>query len=84
MFGGFFKNLGIFLCTLIFLGSGYELLALLTGSGWPPTFSNLVQGLRDGGHKVLVAAIAFGCGIVLMIFAQWLYFHFTNEVRTSN
>jgi len=84
MFGGFFKNIGIILCTIVFLGSGYELLALVTGPGWPPTFSNLTQGLRDDGHKVLVFCIAILCGFVLMALAQWLYYHFVYEVRTIN
>ena len=84
MFGGFFKNLGIILCTILWLGITWELAALLTGPGWPPTFSNMTQGLRDGGHEKLVAGIAFACGCLLMIFAQWLYFHFTHEARTGN
>ena len=80
----FFKSIGVILCTVVFLGSGYELLALLTGPGWPPTFSNLTQGLRDGGHKVLVFIIAIACGFVLVALAQWLYYHFNYEPRTGN
>jgi hypothetical protein len=80
----FFKSVGVLLCTIVFLGSGYELLALLTGPGWPPTFSNLTQGLRDDGHKVLVFVIAIAAGFVLMALAQWLYYHFNYEPRTGN
>lgn len=84
MFGGFFKNVGIILCTIIWLGVTWELAALLTGQGWPPTFSNLTQGLRDGGHDKLVFFISIFCGFVLMALAQWLYYHFNYEPKTSN
>ena len=84
MFGGFFKNAGIILCLIVFLGSGYELLALLTGERWPPTFSNLTQGLRDDGHKFLVFLISILCGFILMALAQWLYYHFNYEPKTNN
>jgi hypothetical protein len=80
----FFKYVGVILCTIVFIGSGYELLALITGPGWPPTFSNLVQGLRDGGHAKTVFLIAILCGFVLMALSQWLYFHFVYEARTVN
>jgi len=79
-----FKNIGIILCAVVFLGSGYELLALLTGERWPPTFSNLTQGLREGGHRTLVFLIAIACGIVLVILAQWLYYHFNYQPKTNN
>lgn len=79
-----FKSIGIILCAIIFLGSGYELLALLTGPHWPPTFSNLTQGLRDGGHKFTVFAISLAAGFVLMALAQWLYYHFNYQPRTGN
>lgn len=79
-----FKNIGIILCAIVFLGSGYELLALLSGPHWPPTFSNLTQGLRDSGHRGLVFLIAIACGCVLVILAQWLYYHFVYEARTIN
>ena len=80
----FFKSVGVFLCTIIFLGAGYELLALVTGPNWPPTFSNLTQGLRDGGHDKLVFFISIACGFILMALAQWLYYHFNYEPRTGN
>lgn len=80
----FFKSVGVILCAIVFLGSGYELLALLTGPDWPPTFSNLTQGLRDGGHKIIVFLISILCGIVLVILAQWLYYHFNYEPRSGN
>lgn len=80
----FFRNIGIILCAIVFIGSGYELLALLTGPGWPPTFSNLTQGLRDGGHDRLVFFISILSGVVLMILAQWLYYHFNYQPRTGN
>lgn len=80
----FFRNVGIILCAIVFIGSGYELLALLTGPNWPPTFSNLTQGLRDGGHKIVVFLISILCGIILMVLAQWLYYHFNYQPRTGN
>jgi len=80
----FFKSIGVILCLVVFLGSGYELLALLTGPNWPPTFSNLTQGLRDAGHKKLVFLIAISCGFILMALSQWLYYHFVYEARTGN
>lgn len=80
----FFRNIGIILCLIVFLGSGYELLALLTGPNWPPTFSNLTQGLRDGGHDRLVFLISILSGVVLMVLAQWLYYHFNYQPRTGN
>jgi len=80
----FFKSVGVILCLIVFLGSGYELLALVTGQHWPPTFSNLTQGLRDGGHQKTVFLISIACGLVLMILAQWLYYHFNYEPRTHN
>ena len=79
-----FKNIGIILCTIIFLGSGYELLALVTGPKWPPTFSNLTQGLREDGHTFLVFAISLLAGFFLMALAQWLYYHFNYQPRTGN
>ena len=80
----FFRYVGIILCTIVFLGSGYELLALVTGPGWPPTLSNLTQGLRDGGHKVLVFGISLLAGFILMALAQWLYYHFNYQQHTPN
>ena len=80
----FFKWIGAVLATVVALGAGYEAIALWTGSHWPPTFSNLVQGLRDSGHKKLVFLIAIVAGFVLMAFAQWLYYHFVFEARTAN
>lgn len=79
-----FKNVGVILCAIIFLGAGYELLALVTGPHWPPTFSNLTQGLRDGGHKFTVFLISLAAGFVLMALAQWLYYHFNYQPRTGN
>jgi hypothetical protein len=84
MFGGLFKNVGIIVCAIVFFGSGWELAALLTGEGWPPTFSNLTQGLRDGGHTFVVFAISIAAGIVLMVLAQWLYYHFNYQPKTNN
>jgi hypothetical protein len=81
---GFFKQIGLILCLIVFLGSGYEFFALATGPAWPPTFSNLTQGLRDGGHAKLVFLISIACGIVLMILAQWLYYHFNYQPKTGN
>lgn len=80
----FFRYVGIILCTLVFLGSGYELLALVTGPHWPPTLSNLTQGLRDGGHKFLVFCISLAAGFILMALAQWLYYHFNYQAHTPN
>lgn len=80
----FFKWTGIILCLIVFLGSGYELAALVSGPHWPPTFSNLTQGLRDGGHKFAVFVISISAGIVLVILAQWLYYHFNYQPRTGN
>jgi len=79
-----FKNIGIILCSIIWLGVTWELAALLTGPGWPPTFSNLTQGLRDGGHSFLVFAISLLAGFVLMALAQWLYYHFNYQAHTPN
>ena len=79
-----FKNIGVTVCAIVFLGAGYELLALVTGQNWPPTFSNLTQGLRDGGHTFFVFLISIACGIVLMVLAQWLYYHFNYQPRTGN
>ena len=62
----FFRWTGVILCLIVFLGSGYELLALVTGPNWPPTFSNLTQGLRDGGHSFAVFMISIAAGIVLV------------------
>jgi hypothetical protein len=84
MFGGFFKNVGIIVCAIVFVGSGWELLALVTGERWPPTFSNLTQGLREAGHQKLVFAISIAAGVVLMVLAQWLYYHFNYEAKTNN
>jgi len=80
----FFRWTGIILCMIVFLGSGYELLALVTGPKWPPTFSNLTQGLRDGGHTFAVFMISIAAGVVLVILAQWLYYHFNYQPRTGN
>ena len=79
-----FKNIGILLCAIAFLGSGYELLALVTGPNWPPTLSNLTQSLRDGGHQFAVFAISIACGFVLVVLAQWLYYHFNYQAHTGN
>lgn len=79
-----FRNIGIAVCAIVFLGSGYELLALLTGNAWPPTFSNLTQGLRDDGHRFVVFAISIACGLILMVLAQWLYYHFNYQSRTGS
>jgi hypothetical protein len=81
---GFFKQIGLILCFIVFIGSGYEFFALVSGPNWPPTFSNLTQGLRDGGHQKLVFLISIACGIVLMILAQWLYYHFNYQAKTGN
>lgn len=80
----FFKYVGVILCTIVFLGSGYELAALLSGPNWPPTLSNLTQGLRDGGHKFAVFAISLLAGFILMALAQWLYYHFNYQPKTGN
>lgn len=80
----FFKWFGAIISTLVALGAAYESIALWTGSKWPPTFSNLVQGLRDGGHKVLVFMIAMGVVCILAMFGAWLYYHFSFEPRTNN
>lgn len=80
----FFRWTGIILCLIVFLGSGYELAALATGPKWPPTFSNLTQGLRDGGHTFAVFLISIFAGIVLVVLAQWLYYHFNYQPRTGN
>jgi hypothetical protein len=79
-----FKNIGIILCLLVFLGSGYELAALLSGPNWPPTLSNLTQGLREGGHPFVVFCISLLAGFVLVALAQWLYYHFNYQVRSGN
>jgi len=76
-----FKNIGIILCALVFIGSGYELLGLTTAL---PTLSRLTQGLRDGGHTFVVFAISILAGFILMALAQWLYYHFNYQPRTSN
>jgi hypothetical protein len=76
-----FKNIGIILCTIVFLGAGYELAALLTPL---PTLSRLTQGLRDGGHTFIVFAISLAAGFVLMALAQWLYYHFNYQPRSGN
>lgn len=80
----FFKSIGAVLCAIVFLGTGWELAAILTGDRWPPTFSNLVQGLRDGGHQKLVFLISILCGFVLMALAQWLYYHFNYQSHTHH
>lgn len=80
----FFRWTGIIVCAIVFLGSGYELLALVTKDAWPPTFSNLTQGMRDAGQQKLVFVISIACGLVLMILAQWLYYHFNYQPRTNN
>lgn len=80
----FFKWFGAIISTLVALGAGYEAVALWTGANWPPTFSNLVQGLRDGGHKVLVFIIAMTVVCILAMFGAWLYYHFVFEPRTNN
>lgn len=80
----FFKWIGAILATVVALGSAYEALALWTGPAWPPTFSNLVQGLRDGGHQVAVWLIAAAVVCVLALFGAWLYYHFNFEPRTTN
>lgn len=80
----FFKYIGVTLCFIVFVGSGYEFFALITGANWPPTFSNLTQGLRDGGHAKLVFLISILCGVILMVLAQWLYYHFNYQPRTGN
>ncbi len=77
-----FKNIGIVVCTIVFLGSGYELAALLLPG--VPTLSRLTQGLRDSGHRGTVFMISILCGLVLMILAQWLYYHFNYQVRSNN
>lgn len=84
IFGSFFRNLGIILAGLVGFGGLYEFIALLSGPAWPPTFSNLVQGLRDGGHKVLVFIIAMTVVCILAMFGAWLYYHFVFEPRTNN
>lgn len=76
-----FKNIGIILCALVFIGSGYELLGLTTAL---PTLSRLTQGLRDGGHTFTVFVISILAGFILMALAQWLYYHFNYQPRTSN
>lgn len=76
-----FKNIGILLCGVVFLGAGYEFFALFTAL---PTLSRLTQGLRDGGHTFLVFAISILCGFFLMALAQWLYYHFNYQPRSGN
>lgn len=77
----FFRSVGIVLCAIVFLGSGYELAALLTPL---PTLSRLTQGLRDDGHTLAVFAISLAAGFVLMALAQWLYYHFNYQARSGN
>lgn len=80
----FFRWFGAILSTIIALGAGYEAVALWTRNAPPPTFSNLVQGLRDGGHTVLVFIIAMIVVCILAMFGAWLYYHFNYEPRTGN
>lgn len=84
MFGSFFKNVGIILCTIVWLGVTWELAALLSGEHWPPTLSRMTQGLRDAGQTKLVWVISILCGFVLMALAQWLYYHFNYQPRSGN
>ena len=77
----FFRWVGIILCLVVFLGAGYEFFSLWTPL---PTLSRITQGLRDAGHQKTVFVISIFCGFVLMALAQWLYFHFNYEARSSN
>ncbi len=80
----FFKWFGAILATIIAIGSGYEAVALWTGTHWPPTLSRLTQGLRDAGHQRLVFVISILCGFILVAFAQWLYYHFNYQAQSGH
>ena len=79
-----FKNIGVTLCLIIFAIVTYEGAALLTGPGWPPTISRLMQGLRDGGHQSVVFIISCIFVCIFAIFGAWLYYHLNYQVRSGN
>jgi len=80
----FFRYVGAILSLIVGIGGLYEGIAILTGPHWPPTFSRMTQGLRDGGHTFAVFAISIACGFILMALAQWLYYHFNYQPRSGS
>jgi len=78
---GMFRWVGVIVCAIAWLIVTYELLGLLTPL---PTLSRLTQGLRDDGHKVLVFSFSIMCGLVFVVLAQWLYYHFNYQPRSGN
>jgi hypothetical protein len=78
---GMFRWVGVIVCAIAWIIVTYELLGLLTPL---PTLSRLTQGLRDDGHKVLVFSFSIMCGLVFMVLAQWLYYHFNYQPRSGN
>ena len=76
-----FRHIGIFLSVATFLIGGYEGLALVTPL---PTISRMMQGLRDGGHPLVVFLISTVIVWILASFGAWLYYHLNYQVRSGN
>lgn len=72
---------GIIVSFLVGFGALYEGIALV--SPWP-TLSRVTQGLRDGGHSVLVFLISMAVVSILAMFGAWLYYHFNYQPRSGN
>lgn len=76
------RHIGLFLSLAAGLIGWYEALALL--SPRVPTISRMMQGLRDGGHPMVVFAISAVIVCILALFGAWLYYHLNYQVRSGS
>jgi hypothetical protein len=77
------KKLGLILSSFVILLSSYEFFAIAIGP--LPTWSRMVQGLRDSstiGFSVVVG-LSSVIGIALIVSAVWVVNHFTREHRST-
>ena len=77
------KKLGLTLAAVAAFMGAYEFFAIAIGP--LPTWSRLVQGLRDSstiGYSFVVV-LASAIAITLIAFALWVWKHFVKEHRSE-